>query len=469
MHDRTAARRTRPPASRHRPLGATLAALLLVAGAAFSTPVAAQQPPVAEPPAGSSPDAGPDLDTLVGLLELLLDADPDSARKSLVLIADQVRSRELAGASLAALRPRLDKLLDPLLAGPADRPLYDEAVGLAAALGNPRGLAAMRRIAADRKASDETRRRAVETLAFAGDRELLALLPRLLSDPAAGSSELRAAWLAALNRWDEPQVATVVLELYPRLEPELQPRAVELLTQRAVWAKSLLGAVAAKRLPAAALNANQVARLQTARDPELVALVERQWGKVRLERNPAREQVIADVKRLLAERSGDPRRGRQVFARVCGQCHKIYGEGQEVGPDLTANGRSSVEQLLSNVLDPSLVIGASYQARTVVAADGRVLTGLLTEDGEQRVVLKMQGGKLETIARDDVEELRVSPLSMMPEGLETQLKPDELVDLFAFLMLDKPPDDPSARRIPAAPPAEPSPRQGGTSAPPARP
>ena len=137
-----------------------------------------------------------------------------------------------------------------------------------------------------------------------------------------------------------------------------------------------------------------------------------------------------------------------MFRKVCGQCHKIHGEGQEVGPDITANGRASVAQLLSNVFDPSLVIGASYQARTVITNDGRVLTGLVVEDNAQRVVLKVQGGKQETIARDDIDELKVSELSLMPEGLETQLQGAELIDLLAFLLLDKPPTDPAARRIP---------------------
>jgi hypothetical protein len=103
---------------------------------------------------------------------------------------------------------------------------------------------------------------------------------------------------------------------------------------------------------------------------------------------------------------------------------------------------------LSNVFDPSLVIGRSYQAQTVVTTDGRILTGLLAEDSPQRVVLKLQGGKLETIARADVEQMEVSKLSMMPENLEKQLKPEELADLFAFLTLDKPPSDPTARQLP---------------------
>ena len=151
---------------------------------------------------------------------------------------------------------------------------------------------------------------------------------------------------------------------------------------------------------------------------------------------------------LLKKTPGDPHEGRKIFDRVCGQCHKIYGEGQEVGPDITSNGRNDFEQLLSNVFDPSLVIGASYQARTVRTFDGRVISGLLVEDNDERVVLKVQGGKLETIAREDVEAMKVSELSLMPEGIEKQLTPQEIADLFAFITLDKHPDDPAARRIP---------------------
>lgn len=408
------------------------------------------------PAACRAADDSPDIDTLVSLLELVLDADSDSARKCLGLVADKVQSRELAGKSLEALRPRLDELLSPILDGKADQPLYADAVATLATLGNPRGLTILRATAVDFQQSDDARQRAVETLAFAGDRKLLESLPQLLVDRSSGSVELRAAFLAALSRWDEPRLGAIVLAQYAKLEQELQPRAIELLTQRPVWAKELLQAVGRKEIPTSAINANQIARLQSSRDAELAALVLCQWGTVRTERNPAREKVIADVRRLLTEKSGDPHQGHKVFTRVCGQCHKIHGTGQDVGPDITLNGRSSFEQLLSNVLDPSLVIGASYQARTVVTSDGRVLTGLLSEDNAQRVVLKMQGGKLETVARDDVEELRVSQLSMMPEGLETQLNPDEMVDLFAFLVLDKPPIDPSARRIPTSQEAAPS-------------
>ena len=180
-------------------------------------------------------------------------------------------------------------------------------------------------------------------------------------------------------------------------------------------------------------------------------LVRTRWGTVRTERNPQRTQVIGDIRELLTSTIGDPLRGQLVFNKVCGQCHKIYGQGQEVGPDITRNGRASFDQLLSNVFDPSLVIGAAYQARTVITTEGRVLTGLVAEDNEQRLVLKIQGGKQEVVPRDKVDEVVVSKLSLMPEDLEKQLKPQELVDLFQFLTLDHAPQDPQAALIPGAP------------------
>ena len=136
---------------------------------------------------------------------------------------------------------------------------------------------------------------------------------------------------------------------------------------------------------------------------------------------------------------GDPLAGQQVFKNLCGQCHTIYGQGGQVGPDITSNGRASFDQLLSNVFDPSLVIGPDYQVFTVVTKDGRNLTGLIVENNEQRIVIRMAGESEETVPRNNVEYTRLSKLSMMPEGVEAIFSQKDLADLFAFLSLDKPP------------------------------
>jgi putative heme-binding domain-containing protein len=241
------------------------------------------------------------------------------------------------------------------------------------------------------------------------------------------------------------------LARYPEMDPELQPIAVDVLLQREPWARKLLDAVLAKRLPRSTLNANHLRKILESNDREAVWAVEKSWGTVREERNPQREKVVAAMSEYLSQHPGDPRAGRAVFKKLCAQCHTIYGEGEALGPDLTSNGRGSFDQLLASVFDPSLVIGQSYQTATVVTENGRNLTGLVTEDNDRRVVLALPGGGKEVVPRNNVKYTRTSKLSMMPEGIESILDRKDLADLFAFLALDRPPGDPRARPIPGAP------------------
>ncbi|MBL9091356.1 MAG: dehydrogenase [Planctomycetaceae bacterium] len=295
--------------------------------------------------------------------------------------------------------------------------------------------------------ADADRITALTAWASSNDSRLVDSIPPLLQSSPQNTPPFRRRLLEVLIGYEAPEVATQVLSVYAQLEDELKPAAVELLTSRDVWAKQLLDAVDSGTIPKDAVNVNQVRKLLKLGDKELTSRVEANWGKLRTDRNPQREQVVNKMRDLVRNGHGDAVRGQAVFSRLCGQCHKIHGQGQDVGPDITVNGRSNFEQLLSNVFDPSLVIGGAYQPRIVSTGDGRVLTGLLVEDSPQRVVLKLQGGKLETIARDNIDEVETSKLSLMPEGVETQYKPQEIVDLFAFLRLDKPPTDPAAKTL----------------------
>src|SRR5207302_3961766 len=124
-------------------------------------------------------------------------------------------------------------------------------------------------------------------------------------------------------------------------------------------------------------------------DREAIWAVEKAYGKVRAERNPAREKVVAQMGQYFRRNIGDPIAGQRVFKGFCAQCHTIHGEGAKVGPDITSNGRSSFEQLVSSVFDPSLVIGPSYQSTTVVTKDGRNLTRLMLEDRHQPLLIRL--------------------------------------------------------------------------------
>ena len=400
--------------------------------------------------AGELLRAAEDVDTVAGLLELVIEVDADTAQQCLRTLTAKMQTGEVDAKQTAQLKEQLGTTIGKIVRD-AKHPLFLDASLLAVSWRDAPASAAVRRIFSEGQQPPELRLRCLEALIAANDADAIALAAQVLADAKGSSPSFRGQLLAILGRGNNIVIAEVVLKNYANFEPELQPKAIELLTQRPAWSKSLLQAIRANAIPAAALNASQIVKLQTSGDEETKKLVVALWGTVRLERNPQREQVVAEMRKLLSQQRGDAKRGEIGFQKVCGQCHKIHGQGQEVGPDITANGRASFEQLLSNVFDPSLVIGASYQARVVVTEDGRILTGLIAEENEQRIVLKLQGGKVETIPRAQVEEVNISPLSLMPEGLEKQLTPDELRDLFAFLVLDKPPHDPTAQTIPGTP------------------
>jgi putative heme-binding domain-containing protein len=297
---------------------------------------------------------------------------------------------------------------------------------------------------------ESARLEALEALVAFRDRRLLDVLPGVLAS-SSDQPEFTARILAALGRVESARLAEVILAEYSKLAPEVQPLAIDLLMQREPWARKLLDAVLQNQLPKSVLDANHLRKILESNDREALWAVEKAFGKIRAERNPEREKVVAEMGEFLRANIGDPVAGRRVFKNLCAQCHTIYGEGGKVGPDITANGRASFDQLLSNVFDPSLVIGADYQVSTVVTKDGRNLTGLIVENNERRVVIRMPGDSQETVPRNNVEYTRLSKLSMMPEGVENVFSKDDLCDLFAFLSLDKPPTDPTAKPVPGAP------------------
>jgi putative membrane-bound dehydrogenase-like protein len=389
--------------------------------------------------------------SIAGLVETLTDKDQNAAGQALTLLATKVQTGELRGSRLAGLRTALQPLLRKKLEGQPMAPLYREAALLAATVKEPAGLAPARQFFQAREGSDQERIAALEALIAGEDGGVQELVGTVFGEPKAYPAGFRAKVATTLGRVDAPWVGSLLLERYGAMEDSVQRAAVEVLTQRPAWSKALLRQIGDKKIPASALNATQARKLQASKDAELVELVKKSWGTVRDDRNPEREQVVAQIRKLLQEKRGDAVAGKAVFTKNCAVCHKIYGEGQDVGPDITVNGRSDFEQLLSNVFDPNLVIGSGYLATNVTTTSGQVFSGLLVEDSPERIVLKVQGGDVKTITRGDIDSAKQTKVSLMPEQLEKQMTPVEIRDLFAFLTLDFPPGDARAKLIPGTP------------------
>lgn len=380
------------------------------------------------------------------LISLLTSWKPETAALAIGQLSVKIQSREISGDHLMSLKQATESQLKTILDGSPQSPLYLPAAILATAWKDPRSVEVVRRVLASDSSPWDQRLTALNASIAMKATGLVDSVAAIL-DSTSTTTNAKSQILNSLSKVDDPQVADMILSRYPKFDPDLQTRAIELLTQRANWAIRLLQLVADKKIPATSININQARRLKDLNNEELTKLLTTHWGQVRDGRDPNREKYITEMRQLIRTTPGDPFAGQTAFKKVCGQCHKIYGEGADVGPDLTLNGRNDFNQLLSNVFDPSLVIGAGYRSYTVLTSEGRVLNGLLAEDSPQRIVLKVQGGKQEVIARADIEEFKVNEISLMPEQLEKQLSPQEIVDLFAFITLDKPPSDKTGRKL----------------------
>src|SRR6188768_3072541 len=131
--------------------------------------------------------------------------------------------------------------------------------------------------------------------------------------------------------------------------------------------------------------------------------------------------------------SGDASRGKLLFGKHCATCHKLFGEGTEIGPDLTQANRGDRAALLANIVDPAAVVRRQYINHIVVTSTGQILTGLIADQDAGSVTTLDAKNQRTAIPRDRIEEINPAPTSLMPERLLEQLTPQELRDLFAYL------------------------------------
>ncbi len=258
---------------------------------------------------------------------------------------------------------------------------------------------------------------------------------------------------------DRNRAADLILQAWSKLPREQQITAIEPMTAQASTMLKLVSAVKSGSVNKELINTNQLRKWQSSGDTNLTAAIESVWGRIRESDNAARQKLVQVRLKLLRgknsqgnESKGSVAQGQLVFNRVCAQCHQLHGLGLEVGPNITNNGRGNLDQLISNILDPSLVIGNAFQARTVLTLDGEVVAGLVVAEDDRFLRLKVQGGKvLEFDKAKDIEQIKISSKSLMPDGLEEQMTEQEFIDLCAFLCLLKAPTEADNELIPGTP------------------
>jgi putative heme-binding domain-containing protein len=210
-----------------------------------------------------------------------------------------------------------------------------------------------------------------------------------------------------------------------------------LLCSKPAGAKVLLDAVDRGKLKAAELDSDALQQILRHQDVNLEKIVEKHWGKIQPQTTGEKRARMHGIQVSLKLASGDRERGKALFKQHCGICHTLFGEGNRIGPDLTGADRKDLNFLLTSIVDPSAVIRKEYLSHVLRTADGQVLTGLIAESTPATITLLDAKNQRTTLARSDVESMKASPVSLMPEKILDALDAQQVRDLIAFIQSGK--------------------------------
>ncbi len=315
------------------------------------------------------------------------------------------------------------------LANSKEATIAHRADQLAVIFGDQRVFPKMRSVLADDSAELTLRQQAMDILVRGRDTKAIDSLITALEEP-----QLRGGAIRALAAYDDASVSTAILSRYSQLSADEKRDAVATLTGRLSSANALLTAVDAGRVPRTDLHAFNVQQMLQLDDEKLRERIGAVWGSIR-ETSADKQELIAKLKKSLdrnALRRADLGHGRMVFAKTCATCHRLFGSGEQIAPDLTGSNRANLEYVLQNVVDPSAVLGKDYRQTVIVTLDGRVVSGLVQKETDSAVTLRTINDTI-VVPLADIDERKLSEQSMMPERLLEPLSSDDVRDLVAYL------------------------------------
>jgi putative membrane-bound dehydrogenase-like protein len=254
-----------------------------------------------------------------------------------------------------------------------------------------------------------------------------------------GASKLQTAAIAGLQNFSDSDIAPAILDAYKRFGVETRMRARTALASRPAWALELINAVDRGTVDAKEVSPDLLRQMIRHDDAQLIAAIEKRWGKLQAQSAADKVSAINRLKLVLNPSGttlrfkGDPAEGKKLFTQVCAICHKLFGEGNTIGPELTGADRKNTEWLLTQIVDPNGFIRPEYVNHNVEMKDGRSLAGLIVEQSDNALTLLDAQNQRTVLNRAETKEVNASSTSLMPEGLIEPLTPQQVRDLFSYL------------------------------------
>ena len=299
--------------------------------------------------------------------------------------------------------------------------------------GSGRAINELRAVATDGNADGESRRAALQVLIDSRPDDLAKILKSLIN--ARETMGLAARGMAVIN---DPDVPKSIISKYWRMKADDRIGAISTLCSRPSYAAKLLAAVGSGSIPRGEIKAFHARQIRSLGDSELERLLKEHWGDVRTS-SAEKKELMARYRKLLTPdnlRHADLSKGRQLFNLVCANCHTLFGEGKDIGPDITGANRNNLEYLLENIADPSAMIAGDFRMSVLNLKNGQVITGAILRDAGRTVEVQTATDRV-TIDSTDISARKQSALSLMPDGLLEAMTEEQVRDLIGYLMSPK--------------------------------
>ncbi len=345
-------------------------------------------------------------------------------------------SEALRGWSKAP-KPKSWDALVAKLEGVENQAIQQKLRELGALFGDGRALDELRKLAMDNDTDMQIRQSALASLIEAKPDDLRAICEKLVR-----VSNLNVVAARGLALFDDPAAAQLLVDNYRRFREPQRPEVLAILLSRPASANVLLDAMEKNRIRKSDVTAFHVRQMRNLGDESLSKRVNDVWGEVR-ESSEEKQKAMAYWKDRLTEDTltqANMSSGRVVFEGLCAKCHRLYGEGSSIGPDLTGSNRSNLDYLLQNIIDPSAIVSADYRMSVLQMDDGRVLSGIVAEQTDKTLTLQTPTDRV-TVEKEGIEAQKKTALSPMPD-LQLGAKPNEegglltdeqFIDLISYL------------------------------------
>lgn len=279
------------------------------------------------------------------------------------------------------------------------------------------------------KSSIDINRResATRLLAHASWKDAKATLVQLFDRKTP--KQLRLSAIQSLAQFYEPEVSKILMEGWRTYTPDIRRAVTDAMLRRPERIRLLFEEIKAKRVKPGDLDAVQTRRLLNYRDPK----IRTQARTLLRESLPAERKAVLAKYRAALKLKGDPKMGRSVFEKNCATCHQVGDVGVNVGPVISDTRTKTPESLLVDILNPNQAIDNNYVNYVIETANGQSLNGIIIAETASSITLQQPENKTSVLLRADIDEMRSTGVSLMPEGLEKNIPLQSMADLLSYL------------------------------------